>query len=53
VVAKKAGEGAMIRAENAALKALSHICCCPSKIVIVADRGFGKERWLRAVAAQG
>ena len=53
VVAKKAGEGAMIRAENAALKALSDICCCPSNIVIVADRGFGNQRWLGAVAQHG
>jgi len=46
VVAKKAGEGAMIRAENEALAALQRICCnCPD-VTIVADRGFGNQRWI-------
>ena len=54
VVAKKAGEGAMIRAENEALEALGEICGDRSEdIVMVADRGFGNQRWLRAVVRQG
>lgn len=53
VVAKKAGKGALVRAENEALKALGEICQDRSDIVIVADRGFGNKRWLRAVVRQG
>jgi len=52
-VAKKAGKGALIRAENEALKALSAICHRCSDIVIVADRGFGNQRWLQAVVKHG
>lgn len=45
-VAKKAGDGAMIRAENEALEALQRICRkCPD-VIIVADRGFGNQRWV-------
>lgn len=45
-VAKQAGDGAMIQAENEALEALSRICACRTDIVIVADRGFGNQRWI-------
>lgn len=53
VVPKKAGEGGLIRAENKGLDALKRICCNRANIVMVADRGFGNQRWLRAVRAQG
>lgn len=54
VVAKKAGEGALIRAENEALEQLGEICCDRrDDIVMVADRGFGNQRWLGAVVRQG
>jgi len=54
VVAKKAGKGALIRAENDALKALGTICDDRrDDIVMVADRGFGNQRWLGAVVAEG
>ncbi len=46
VVAKKAGKGSMIRAENEALEALERICHSCPEIVIVADRGFGNQRWV-------
>jgi len=46
VVAKKAGDGAMIRAENEALEALQRICGNGPDVVIVADRGFGNQRWV-------
>lgn len=52
-VAKNVGEGDMIRAENEALKTLGDICKGYKDIVIVADRGFGNQRWLGAVTAQG
>jgi len=53
VVAKKAGEGAMVCAENEALDALGEICHDRSDVVIVADRGFGNQRWLGAVVREG
>lgn len=53
VVPKNAGEGALIRAENEALKALHSICAERSDIIVVADRGFGNQRWIQAVGAQG
>lgn len=45
-VAKKAGEGAMIRAENDGLEALQRICQSRRGVVVVADRGFGNQRWI-------
>lgn len=51
VVPKKVGEGELVRAENEALKALKHICRHRSHVIIVADRGFGNQRWLQAVCA--
>ena len=45
-VAKQAGDGAMIHAENEALEALSRICACRPDVVVVADRGFGNQRWI-------
>lgn len=45
-VAKKAGEGAMIRAENEGLEALQRICQSRHGVVVVADRGFGNKRWI-------
>ena len=53
VVPKHAVEGALIRAENEALEVLGVICRVRSNIVIVADRGFGNQRWLGAVVRQG
>ena len=53
VVAKKAGDGALVRAEDEALEALGAICQDRSDIVMVADRGFGNQRWLGAVVRQG
>lgn len=45
-VAKKAGDGAMIQAENEGLEGLSRICAHASEVVVVADRGFGNQRWI-------
>jgi hypothetical protein len=53
VVAKDVGEGELIAAENEALRALRRICASRCDIVVVADRGFGNQRWTRAVRAQG
>lgn len=52
-VAKKAGDGAMIRAENEALQALQRICRSRFEVVVVADRGFGNQRWIPGVAGLG
>lgn len=46
VAPKQAGEGGMIRAENEGLAALARICRNRSGVVIVADRGFGNQRWV-------
>ena len=53
VVPKQAGDGALVRAENEALHTLKTICQDRSDIVLVSDRGFGNQRWLRAVVANG
>ena len=54
VVPKDPGEGALIRAENEALEALGHLLeDRRDDIVMVADRGFGNQRWLGTVVAQG
>ena len=53
VVAKKAGEGAMIRAENKALAALQRICRNGPEITLVADRGFGNQRWIPCAKGLG
>lgn len=53
VVPKQAGEGALVRAENEALERLAPLVQTRSNIVIVADRGFGNQRWLGAVARHG
>jgi hypothetical protein len=53
VVPKNAGEGRLIQAENEALKILHTICSGRSEIVVVADRGFGHQRWVLRVDAQG
>ena len=45
-VAKKAGEGALIRAENQALEAMQRICRNRPDVILVADRGFGNQRWI-------
>lgn len=52
-VPKNAGEGRMIQAENEALSTLRAICEGCLEIVIVADRGFGNQRWILRVDAQG
>jgi hypothetical protein len=52
-VPKTAGEGRLIQAENEALEALRSICANRSDIVVVADRGFGNQRWILQVQAQG
>jgi len=52
-VAKKAGEGAMIRAENEGLEALRRICGQRSDVVVVADRGFGNQRWVPELTRLG
>jgi len=53
VVPKHAGDGGLIRAENKALEALKGICRNRPDVTVVADRGFGNQRWLQAVCAQG
>jgi len=53
VVPKNAGEGALMRAENEALQTLRSICADRREIILVADRGFGNQRWIQAVRAQG
>lgn len=52
-IAKKAGEGAMIRCENEALEALQRICQNRGDVIIVADRGFGNQRWIRKMKSLG
>jgi len=52
-VAKKAGEGAIIQAENEGLMALSRICHNFAGVVVVADRGFGNQRWIPQLKALG
>lgn len=52
-VAKKAGEGAMVRCENEALEALARICRNRSDVIVVADRGFGNQRWIPKVKGLG
>lgn len=46
VIAKKGGDGAMKRAEDEGLEALQRICQGRRDVVIVADRGFGNQRWV-------
>lgn len=53
VLPKRVGEGEMVQAENEALKALKDICRARSRVIIVADRGFGNRRWLGAAVSQG
>lgn len=53
VVPKNAGDGRLIQAENEALNALHGICRGRSGIIVVADRGFGNQRWGLHVDAQG
>lgn len=53
VVAKAPGEGTLIRAENDALEAIHRICRSRADVVIVADRGFGNQRWIPKVEALG
>lgn len=54
-IAKDAGEGEMVQAEREALDALARICRGRSDVTIVAvaDRGFGNQRWITGVQAQG
>jgi hypothetical protein len=52
-VPKKAGDGALIQAENEALAALQRICRNGPKITLVADRGFGNQRWIPRASALG
>jgi len=53
VVPKHVSEGGLLEAENDALQALETICRNRCGVVLVADRGFGNKRWLRAVRARG
>lgn len=52
-VAKKAGEGAMVRAEEEGLEALGRICRERPGVIVVADRGFGNQRWIPKAEALG
>jgi hypothetical protein len=52
-VAKNVGEGGLIQAENEALATLHFICGERTEVVLVADRGFGNQRWIQEVRAQG
>lgn len=52
-VAKKAGEGAMKCAEDNALAALQRITQGFDDVIIVADRGFGNQRWIPGAQALG
>lgn len=53
VLPKRVGEGEMIQAENEALQSLKEICRSRSGVILVADRGFGNQRWLKEAVAQG
>lgn len=46
VIAKNPGKGAMIDAEIEGLEALRRICRSRDDVVIIADRGFGNQRWV-------
>ena len=46
-------KGVLKRAEELILSQLHGMCPCGVKPVIVADRGFGNERWIRDVAKWG
>jgi len=53
VVPKKVGEGGLVQAETEALEALQRICGDRPDVIVVADRGFGNQRWVQAVGHQG
>lgn len=53
VVPKNAGEGRLIQAENDALQTLGSICAGRPDVRVIADRGFGNQRWIQAVRAEG
>jgi hypothetical protein len=46
-------KGALIQAEREILRQLRAMCPAGVKPIIVADRGFGNERWIRDVAKWG
>ncbi len=52
-VAKNVGEGGLIQAENDGLCILRNIMGPDREVIVIADRGFGNQRWLGAVRAQG
>lgn len=52
-VAKNVGEGGLIQAENEGLRMLRGIVDADREVIVIADRGFGNQRWLGAVRAQG
>ena len=51
--AKNAGEGGLIQAENEGLRILRSIMGEDREVIVIADRGFGHQRWIGAVRAQG
>ena len=52
-IAKEAGAGSVVAAEQEALAALARIAPCGRELVLVADRGFGNTRWLADVQNRG
>jgi hypothetical protein len=53
VVPKNAGEGGLIQAEDEGLCALRMIIGPDREVIVIADRGFGNQRWIGTVCAQG
>jgi hypothetical protein len=53
VAPKNAGEGGLIQAEDEGLRALRAIVGKDREVIVIADRGFGNQRWIGAVRAQG
>jgi len=52
-VAKNVGEGELVQAENEGLRILRSIMGTDREVIVIADRGFGNQRWIGAVRAQG
>lgn len=51
-VYKEGGEGSRIRAETWALAHLARLVPEGREVVLVADRGFGNQRWMKALAVR-
>jgi hypothetical protein len=53
VAPKNAGEGGLIQAEDKGLRELRAIIGTDREVIVIADRGFGNQRWIGAVCEQG